>query len=104
MNLPQATRHLPKHHLRRPAFLPIARNQARAYDDHVLKVNLGNLVFRLAFHTRIAHGRVLIRAGGGDEDVCLDAGFVRFLSQLDVQVVVDLLLIREAAGVGARGA
>jgi hypothetical protein len=90
--------------LRRAALLPLAQDQAGPQDDRVLEADLLHVVFELALHLRVRHHGRARRAAGRDEHVRVDAGLLGGLGQVQVQVVVDLALLREPAGLGAGGA
>jgi len=81
--------------------LPLPKQQARPHDDRVLETNLLHVVLELPLHLHVGHHGRARRAGGRDEDVCVHAGLLGGLGQVQVQVVVDLALLREPAGLSA---
>lgn len=92
--------------LNEAALLTLAQDEARPHDDALVELEL--LDRRLDALLHLAIGRrsrqEAIGASAGDEDEGLDAGLLRGARNLDVEVVVNLPLVFDAAGGRAGGA
>lgn len=92
--------------LNEAALLALAQDEARPHDDALVELEL--LDRRLDALLHLAIGRrsrqEAIGAGARDEDKGLDAGLLRGARNLDVEVVVNLPLVFDAAGGRSGGA
>lgn len=70
----------------------------------MLKSDSFDGLFDLPLEFPVRHHAVFAGAGGGDDAVDSDASVFCGTRELDVQVVIDLVLVLEAAGCCARGA
>lgn len=87
------------------AVLPLTHDDARPQHYGVLKFQLLHRVLHAVLHLGIREviRQHAARAGAGDEDEGGGAGLLSGLGDLDVQIVVDLPLVSQAAGFLARG-
>ncbi|CRK35140.1 hypothetical protein BN1723_014962 [Verticillium longisporum] len=83
-----------------------AEDGAGPHDDGVVEASVAQGVLDANLHLAVGGAGADEAAGAGaaDEDEGLDAGGLGGAEELDVEVVVDLPLVRPAAGGGARGA
>lgn len=95
-----------KNTLQEATLFTLAQNEARPHNDALVKLELFNGRLDALLHLAVGRGRrqQAIGAGAGDEDKGLNAGLLRGAGHLDVEVVVNLPLVLDAAGGCARGA
>lgn len=88
------------------ARLPLAEDGSGPQDDGLVEAEVLDGVLDADLHLGVGHEAPREGAGARarDVDVGLDAGGLGGLGVLDAQVVVDLPLVRQRAGGGARGA
>lgn len=97
----QKLRNMSDRRLRRSRILPRPNNQSRSQNHRLLEVQRLDSVLELPLHLGIPEARVRIGPAAADEHVDLDAGLLGRLRKLEVQVIVDLALVVEAACCGA---
>lgn len=88
------------------AGLALPQDHTGPQDNGVVEAELPDGILHPLLHLAVGGpaGQEAVGAGAGDEYKRGDAGFLGRLGQLDVEVVVNLALVLETAGLGARGA